>query len=228
MARPRFGYRRLWVLLRREGWLLGPNRVHRLYKLEGLNLRIRTRKRRANTIRVSPPPANAPNECWSIDFVHDQLSNGRQFRAFTVVDNHARDCPVIEVDFSLPARRVTDALDTAIAERGKPNTLRLDNGTEFTSRHFDHWAWKRRIRLDFTTPGKPTENGFIESFNGRLRDECLRTAWFTSIKQARSIIENWRLDYNETRPHSALGNLAPATYLANLVTWNHHQNSARF
>ena len=218
-SRPRYGYRRLHVLLVRGGWEVGVKRVYRLYKEEGLSLRIKSRKRRAQTIRVSPPPANAPNECWSIDFVHDRLASGRQIRALTVIDNHTRESLCIEVDYSLPAPRVTEALDRVIAIRGKPASIRLDNGTEFRCFHFDHWAWGRRIRLDFTDPGRPVQNCFIESFNGRFRDECLRVAWFESLAEARKIIETWRVDYNKTRPHSSLGNLAPAQYLAQLVAW---------
>jgi putative transposase len=216
-ARPRFGYRRLHLLLRREGWPVGVKRVHRLYRLEGLNLRVRKRKKLAPRVRVSPAPANAPNECWSIDFVSDEVADGRRFRALTIVDNFSRVCPGIEVAPRLPSRAVVEALDRAIAAVGKPSVIRLDNGTEFTSLVFETWAFARRIRLDFIPPGRPTENGFIESFNGKLRDECLSTSNFRSLADARRLIEKWRVDYNKTRPHSSLGGLAPAQFLADLL-----------
>lgn len=167
----------------------------------------------ACALSVSPAPANAPNECWSIDFVCDETLDGRRFRALTVVDNCSRMCPQIKVATKLPARAVIAALDEAIARAGKPNVIRLDNGSEFTSLLFETWANRRRIRLDFIAPGKPTENAFIESFNGKLRDECLATNAFGSIADAGATIEAWRLDYNITRPHSALGGLAPAAPL---------------
>ncbi|MCR9248755.1 MAG: IS3 family transposase [bacterium] len=216
--RPRFGYRRIHVLLQREGWVVGHKRVHRLYRLEGLNLRIRRRNRRATAVRVPPPPATAPNECWSVDFVSDALGDGRRFRALTVIDNHTRVCTAIAVAHSLPSSSVTEALDKAISTFGRPAVIRLDNGPEFTSSLFDAWAYRRRVRLDFITPGKPTQNGLIESFNGKLRDECLSASWFESLEDAKQVIESWRLDYNEERPHSALAGLAPSQYLADLIT----------
>lgn len=216
-ARPRFGYRRLHVLLQREGWTVGANRVHRLYRLEGLNLRLRKKKRRAVVVRVAPPPAASPNECWSIDFVADALGDGRRFRALTAVDNYSRICTAIEVAGSLPSHTVVSALDRAIARYGKPKVIRLDNGPEFTSKVFDAWAYGKRVHLDFITPGKPTENGFIESFNGKFRDECLSPNWFECLQGARRTIESWRVDYNETRPHSSLAGLAPSQYLAHLI-----------
>ncbi len=215
--RPRFGYRRLHILLRREGWLVGVKRVDRLYRLEGLNLRVRKRRKLAPRVRVTPAPANAPNECWSIDFVSDEVDDGRRFRALTIVDNFTRLCPTIKVAARLPARAVVDALDNAIAAAGKPSVIRLDNGTEFTSLVFETWAYARRIRLDFIPPGRPTENGFIESFNGKLRDECLAVSMFTSLEDACETIEEWRVDYNKARPHSGLGGLAPAQFIADLL-----------
>jgi putative transposase len=166
---------------------------------------------------VTPAPANAPNECWSIDFVSDEVDDGRKFRALTIVDNFTRFCPGIEVAARLPAPAVVYVLDRAIAATGKPAVIRLDNGTEFTSLVFETWAYARRIRLDFVPPGRPTENGFIESFNGKLRDECLSISMFTSLEDAHDTIEKWRVDYNKTRPHSGLGGLAPAQFLANLL-----------
>lgn len=216
-SRPRFGYRRLHVLLQREGWVVGHKRVHRLYRLEGLNLRLRTKRRRAKVVRVAPEPSIAPNECWSIDFVSDALGDGRRFRAFTVVDNFSRLCPVIKVAGSLPSSLVVEALERAIESHGKPSIIRVDNGPEFTSKVFDSWAYAHRIQLDYITPGKPTENGFIESFNGKFRDECLSPSWFESLDGACETIEAWRVDYNETRPHSSLAGAAPIQYLATLI-----------
>ena len=219
-ARPRFGYRRLLVMLRREGWAVGKERVYRLYRLEGLNLRTRRRKHRARVLRVIPPPASAPTECWSVDFVSDATMSGRRLWVLTAVDNFSRVSPLIATAGSMSSSFVTAALDDAIAATGKPMMIRVDNGPEFTSRHFDDWAYERGIRLDYISPGRPMQNGFIESFNGRLRDECLSTHAFGSIDEARSTIEAWRLDYNNTRPHSALDGLAPTQYLATVIAWS--------
>lgn len=210
LARPRYGYRRLTVLLRREGWKVNLKRILRLYRLEGLYVRLRRRKRMTSRLRLVPQMVTKRNECWSMDFVSDQLSTGRRFRALTVIDNYSRECPVIETAHSLPAEAVTAALDRVIALRGKPLMIRVDNGTEFTSKHFDQWAHERKIGIDYITPGRPVENGFIESFNGRLRDECLNEHWFESLEEAQSIIEIWREEYNTVRPHSSLGNAVPA------------------
>jgi len=216
-ARPRYGYRRLAVLLRREGWMVNPKRVHRLYQEEGLLVRIKRRKRRAAQVRVKPMPANRCGEHWSIDFLADQLADGRRFRIFAAVDNFSRECVCVEVGQSLTSQAVTAALDRAIARYGKPRIITLDNGSEFASNHFDWWAYQRGIQLDFISPGKPVENGMIESFNGKLRDECLNVHWFQSLEEARQLIEGWRQEYNDIRPHSSLGNLAPARYVEQLL-----------
>ena len=217
LSRPRFGYRRLVILLRREGWKVNHKRVHRLYVLEGLIVRIRRRKKLAGVIRVPPAAATRKNERWAMDFVSDALADGRKFRVLTVIDACTRECVALEVDHSLPAVRVTRALDAAIAQRGKPEAITIDNGTEFTSNHFDAWAYERKIRLDFIRPGKPIENAFAESFNGRFRDECLSASWFSGLDDARRTIDDWRSDYNESRPHSALGGEAPTAFASRLL-----------
>jgi putative transposase len=216
-SRPRYGYRRLTVLLQREGWPVNHKRVYRIYGEEGLLVRTKRRKRRASERRLRPLPATEPGKHWSIDFVSDQLADGRRFRVLTAIDHVSRECVCIEVDQRLPAAAVTRALDEAVLSYGQPLVITSDNGTEFTSDIFDQWAYKRGIELDFITPGRPVENAIIESFNGKLRDECLNMHWFESLDEARRLIERWRIDYNERRPHSSLGNRAPAAYVAELL-----------
>ena len=213
-ARPRFGYRRTHVLLRRDGWSVNLKRVRRLYRLEGLQLRLRLRRRKhASLHRGIPPAASAAHERWSMDFVHDALLDGRPFRVLTVVDQWSRWSPILEVAQGMSGKAVAEALDQAIARHGKPRSITVDHGTEFTSRALDDWAYRRGVLLDFIRPGKPVENGFIESFNGKLRDECLNANQFLSIEDARSKIEAWRVDYNVHRPHSGLGNMSPAEWM---------------
>ena len=213
-ARPRYGYRRVHVLLRREGWPVNLKRVRRLYRLEGLQLRHRVRRRKhASLHRGIPPAASRAHERWSMDFVHDALFDGRAFRVLTVVDQWSRWSPILEVAQGMSGMTVAEALDRAIARHGAPRTITVDHGTEFTSRALDEWAYRRGITLDFIRPGKPSENGFIEAFNGKLRDECLNAHQFLSIEDARSKIEAWRVDYNLHRPHSSLGQLTPREYL---------------
>jgi putative transposase len=210
--RPRWGYRRLHVLLRREGHRINVKRTYRLYR--GLGLAVRRRKRKRVSVERKPliTPAQ-PNERWSIDFVSDALENGRKIRCLTIVDDFTRECPAIEVDTSLPGLRVIRVLERVAAERGGlPTAIVLDNGPEFAGRALDAWAYTKGITLAFIRPGKPIENAFVESFNGRFRDECLNEHWFTSLADARQIIEGWRRDYNQTRPHSSLGGLTPAEF----------------
>jgi putative transposase len=210
--RPRWGYRRLHVLLRREGHWINVKRTYRLYRELGLTVRMRKRKRISveRKPRVTP---SQPNQRWSIDFVSDALENGRKIRCLTVVDDFTRECPAIEVDTSLPGLRVIRVLERIAAERGGlPAAIVLDNGPEFAGRALDAWAYAKGITLAFIRPGKPVENAFVESFNGRLRDECLNEHWVTSLADARQIIEDWRRDYNQTRPHSSLGGLTPAEF----------------
>ena len=213
-ARPRFGYRRLHVLLRREGWRINMKRVRRLYRLEGLQLRTRLRRRKHMSLhRGGAPAATRAHERWSMDFVHDSLIDGRAFRVLTVIDQWSRWSPILEVGSSMSGQRVAEALDRVIVAHGTPVSITVDHGTEFTSRALDEWAYRRGVKLDFTCPGKPTQNGHIESFNGRLRDECLNTHQFLSIEDAKRRIEAWRHDYNHSRPHSSLGHLTPREYV---------------
>jgi len=218
MSRPRYGYRRLHILLRRRGLHVNYKKVHRLYREEALFLRRKTRRKIVSQLRTVPPVPLRANERWSMDFVSDALVDNRRIRTLNVLDVHTREALAIEVDFSLTALRVTEVLDRIIAARGmQPEVITLDNGTECTSRHFDAWAHLHGIRLDFIRPGKPVENGYIESFNGKFRDECLSQNWFLSLEDAQTTIENWRKEYNETRPHSSLGNRSPLEYVSSLL-----------
>lgn len=213
--RRRFGYRRLHVMLRREGQMVNHKRVYRVYREEGLSVRRRKRKRVSRADRVPLAAPLGPNEMWCLDFVQDTLSWGRKFRTLNVVDAFHRESLAGEVDYSLPGERVVRVLDHLTEERSAiPDTIVLDNGPELTSKALDQWAYERGVKLHFIDPGKPQQNGFIESFNGKFRDECLNENWFLSLADARRIIEDWRIDYNWNRPHSSLGNLTPMEYLA--------------
>jgi len=213
LSRPRFGYLRIHVLLNREGWNVNRKRVHRLYRLEGLQVRMRVRRQKRLSLHRGPAPrASALGERWSMDFVHDQLANGRAFRVLTVVDNWSRESVVLETGFRLTGTSVATALTRVSLHRALPRSITVDHGTEFTSRALDQWAYDNGVQLDFTRPGKPTDNGLCESFNGRLRDECLNVNEFHSIDHASQKIEAWRIDYNEQRPHGALGHLTPSEF----------------
>jgi len=217
----RYGYRRIHVVLRREGWDVNHKRVHRLYRLEGLQVRRRKRRRVQQAERAARIPAGRPNETWSMDFVADQLVNGRKVRCLTVVDDFTRECLATVLDTSLTGGRVARELDAVIAKRGaRPRSITLDNGPEFTGRVLDAWAYSRGIRLQFTRPGRPVENAYIESFNGKFRDECLNEHWFTSLGEARILIEAWRREYNHQRPHSSLGNATPNEFAAAWLAQN--------
>jgi putative transposase len=212
-SRPRFGYERIHILLRREGWTASRNRVYRLYCLEGLQVRMRVRRRKRISLYRGPAPVPTDkNQSWSMDFVHDQLLSGRKFRVLTVIDKWSRESVLLETSFSLTGQSVVDALKRLSLTRSLPQIITIDHGTEFTSKAFDEWAWSHSIKLDFTRPGKPTDNGFIESFNGRLRDECLNASEFVSLEDAKIRIEAWRQDYNDQRPHGSLGNLTPSEF----------------
>jgi putative transposase len=208
--RPRFGYRRLHALLRRAGVVVNHKRVERLYRAEELAVRRRRRKRLAREGRGAPPAPERPDERWGLDFMSDALAGGRRLRLLCVLDLFTREALAIEVDVSLPGPRVVAVLDRLAVARGRPAELVLDNGPELTGRALDAWAAEWGVQLRFIAPGKPSQNGFVESFNGRFRDECLDRAWFTSLADARAIVEAWRVDYNGSRPHSALAYRTPA------------------
>jgi len=216
LARPRYGYRRLTILLRREGWHVNAKRVYRLYREEGLKVRVKRRKKLASYARVRPAAAKRVNERWSMDFVADSWSDGRRIRVLTIIDSFTRECLALKVAKSLPSQSVTETLNRVIEQRGAPRTIQVDNGTEFTSNHFDAWAYLRGINVDFIRPGKPVDNAHIESFNGRLRDECLNSKWFESLDDARQALQAWRRDYNQVRPHSSLGDMPPSAFAARI------------
>jgi putative transposase len=215
--RPRFGYRRLHALLRREGEEVNHKRVYRLYRAQGLAVPRRQRKRvaagRGQPVRIG----DRPDEHWSLDFMSDTLSNGRRLRTLAVIDTCTREALAIAVDTSLPSRAVTGLLDWIIETRHQPQRITLDNGPELTSNWFDQWASNQGISLDYIEPGKPVQNAVIESFNGRFRDECLNSYWFTDLADARRTIEAWRVDYNTERPHSSLGYRTPEEVYHELI-----------
>jgi putative transposase len=213
-SRVRFGYRRLTVMLRREGWPVSAKRVYRLYTEDGLAVRTKVRKKIARRSRVPTLRATRPNEKWSMDFVAARLLDGRWFRVLTVVDQFTRECLLLLADSSLTGQKVALALSQVIAERGAPASITVDNGTEFASKAMDVWAYQYGVQLDFIRPGRPTENGYIESFNGRLRDECLNVEVFFTLADVRDKLEHWRQDYNQVRPHSSLRDSAPALFAA--------------
>jgi putative transposase len=213
--RRRFGYRRLHELLRREGFMANHKLVHRLYQEEKLAIRRRGRQKRGlgGMMAGSWCPI-AANQRWSLDFTEDCLGNGRKFRTANLKDDCTRECPAILVDFSLPGQRVVAMLEDVARERGHPDMLVVDNGPELRGRDLDRWAYENGVKLFFIDPGKPMQNGSIESFNGRFREECLDQNWFSSLAEARRIIEAWRLDYNEHRPHTSLRMRTPAAFAA--------------
>jgi putative transposase len=211
--KPRYGYRRLWAVLSRRGRNVNIKRIYRLYRQEGLAVRRLKRKRLERTAAVNAA-LTAPNQEWALDFLADGVASGRGIRILTLVDSFTRECPAIEVGASLSSRRVTRVLEDAIAERGTPRSLRTDNGPEFTSRHFVGWCEEHGITLVHIQPGRPMQNGHVESFNGRFRDECLNANWFVNIMDAKQKIECWRREYNGERPHSSLAYRTPSEYAA--------------
>ena len=211
--RRRWGYRRLHVLLEREGWAVNSKRVYRIYVEEKLVVRKRKRRRRiCAQARVLLAPPVTKNETWTMDFLQDSLANGRKVRTLSIEDAYTREMMVIEVDTSLPALRVVRALERLRLQRGLPVRIVIDHGTEFTSKALDQWAYENKVTLHFITPGRPMENGYIESFHGKFREECLNEHWFLTLDDARETIECWRIDYNQVRPHSALGYLTPEEF----------------
>jgi putative transposase len=218
-TRIRYGYRRVHILLKREGWPVGRNVIYRLYREEGLALRTK-RPRRCKMVvhRQARCRPRRPNEAWSLDFVHDRLGNGEKFRALTVVDVYSREALAIEVGQRLRGEHVVEVLNGLVRQRGAPKHLFADNGAEFRGHLVDLWAYHHGVRIDFSRPGKPTDNAYIETFNGSLRDECLNLHWFETLTEARQLIEAWRVDYNVSRPHMALGNLPPSEYAAGATT----------
>jgi putative transposase len=213
-SRPSYGYLRLHTLLRREGWEINRKRVYRLYKQEALELRHKKTRKKISRPRVIQPAAQAPNERWSMDFMSDSLYNGRRVRVFTVVDHMSRVSPCIEADSTFPGKRVVEALDRAVERFGLPKTICVDNGPEFVGRALDLWAHQKGVQLQFSRPGKPTDNAMIETFNAKVRAECLNQNWFESLDEAQKVLESWREQYNQERPHRALGEQTPAEHLA--------------
>lgn len=212
--RPRFGFPRILDWLDREGWPDNKKRIYRVYREEGLQVRKRPRKRLARTRQNPSRVATYPNERWSMDFVSDVVGSGRRIRALTIVDECTREALAIEVDTSISGERVARVLERIVRERGGPSEIITDNGPEFTSLAMDRWAHGNGVKLHFIQPGKPTQNCYVESFNGRFRDECLNENCFLSLGDARRRIEDWRRDYNEVRGHSSLGRMTPAEYRA--------------
>ena len=216
-ARRRFGYRRLFVLLRQEGERSGKNRIYRLYREEGLTVRKRRGRRRAVGTRAPILIEPRPNARWSLDFVHDQFACGRRFRILNIVDDVTRECLAAIPDTSISGKRVARELSMLIRRRGKPGVMVSDHGTEFTSNAILSWATENKIEWHYIAPGKPMQNGFCESFNGRMRDELLNETLFFGLDHARAKIRAWVSDYNHRRPHSSLGYATPAEYAANLI-----------
>jgi len=213
-TRVRYGYRRVHVLLRREGWAINEKRTRRVYNEIGMQLRNKTPKRRVKAaLRADRTPPSRSNEVWAMDFVHDQLAMGTKLRILTVIDTFSRYVPVVDPRLAYRGADVVATLERVCKEMGYPSAIRVDQGSEFVSRDLDLWAYQNDVTLDFSRPGKPTDNAFIEAFNGRLRAECLNTHWFLSVADAREKLEDWRRDYNEVRPHGAIGNKPPAALL---------------
>jgi len=212
LERKRFGCRRLHFLLREEGLVVNHKRTERIYGEEKLSLSLRRRKKVASLVRMSLPRAKGPNQVWAMDFAQDATSEGRRFRIFPIIDTFTRESLVICVDTSIGGSRIVSILDELGRDRGLPEMIMMDNGPEFRSNALDEWAYRRGVKLHFIRPGRPVENAYIESFIGRLRDECLNVHWFLSVQHAREVIERWRCDYNQERPHSSLGGLPPSKF----------------
>ena len=212
-TRVSYGFRRIHVLLQREGWKVNHKRVCRLYKLEGLTMRAKRPRRHVSACRrLLRATASYANESWSMDFMSDELYNGRRIKLLTLVDNFTRESLAIAVADRLGGQGVVEVLMEVVREKGLPKTIRVDNGPEFTSKMLDQWAYLNSVKLDFSRPGKPTDNALIEAFNGRFRKECLNESWFLSLEDAREKTEEWRQYYNQERPHGSLRNLSPVEF----------------
>lgn len=212
--RRRWGYRMLTRVLRRQGFQDNHKRIYRVYREEGLQVPKRKKRKTRKWRGEKPRASTGMNQRWSMDFVSDQMADGRKLRMLTVVDDYSRQSLGIEVDTSLSGQRVCRVLDRLVEKNGHPERIVMDNGPEFTGKALDQWAYEHRVELQFIEPGKPVQNAFAESFNGTLRNECLNEHWFTSLADAKAIVENWRIDYNHVRPHSSLGNKTPAEFAA--------------
>jgi putative transposase len=213
-TRVRYGYRRIHVLLRREGWPVNVKLVNRLYCEMSLQLRNKSPKRKVKAkLREGREAASARNEVWAMDFVHDQLFDATKVRVLTVIDTFTKFAPAIEPRFNWRGTGVVDVLERVCKQLGFPKSIRVDQGPEFISKDLDLWAYRRGVILDFSRPGKPTDNAFIESLNGKFRAECLNAHWFMTLDEMRRICEEWRRDYNEVRPHSAIGNKPPISLM---------------
>jgi putative transposase len=225
LERRRFGYRRIWQLLRREGLHVNHKRVYRIYHLNGLGVKRRRRRKGLATERLPLLRPDAPNLTWSMDFVMDALASGRRIKCLTCVDDFTKECLTITAAFGISGVQVARILDSIALFRGYPATIRTDQGPEFTCRALDQWAFEHSVELRLIQPGKPTQNGFIESFNGRFRDECLNEHWFSDVLHARKIINDWRQDYNESRPHSSLNYQTPSEFAAGWRNGRHEEKS---
>lgn len=214
----RYGYRRLHALVKREGWTVNHKRLFRVYREAGLAVRRRKRKRIAGIERQMKAPSLAPNQSWSMDFVSDGLADGRRLRCLNIVDDFTKECLAIEVDTSLPGSRVVAVLERLAELRGLPLSITVDNGPEFAGKVLDEWAYRKGLKLHFIQPGKPQQNAYIESFNGKFRDECLNEHWFVSMRHARDTIGAWRREYNGEHPHSSLGYLTPKQFADSFLT----------
>lgn len=221
----RYGHPRLHVLIRREGFIVNHKRTERIYRREGLTLRIRRKKKFAAVVRVPLPPAKRPNERWAMDFIQDSLWSGRRFRTLSVVDTYTRECMTVEADTSLPGLRTVRILERLVYLHGLPDSIRVDNGPEFISKVLDEWAYRNGVKLDFIRPGKPVENAYVESFHGRFRDECLNENYFSDIHEAKGKIEEWRIEYNTFRPHSSLDYKTPEEFLKQCEKEQLNQNA---
>jgi len=215
-SRVRYGYKRIHVLLMREGWRINHKKVYRIYCQEGLNLRYRKKRKHISRARLPRVDVTGINQCWAMDFMSDALFNGRRFRTLTMMDIYSRECLNIYADSSITGDKVVNILEALKPYRGLPERIRVDNGPEFVSKALDNYSYLNNIKLEFSRLGKPVDNAYIESFNGSLRDECLNTNWFLSMEDAQEKLEAWRVDYNQYRPHSSLDNMTPEEFAGQL------------